>query len=916
MAAVSAGLSIAAMAQTTTFTTSGTYTVPAGVTSLFVQASGAGGGGGGSDGVTAGAGGQGARVIGTLPVTPGQQLTVTLGSANDATFSGVIVNGLNNTTSIIKAGNGTQTFSGANTYTGTTTVSAGKLQLGANGTLPSTSATTVSTGATLAVNGKTQTLASLSSSGTLDLGTNGSLTLSGSSSIGAISGSGTITVNSGAVLTLTSALNNANVNIVLAGGTLNLGVGLTHTLMGTLSLTANSTLDFVASQADQLTVSTFSPSTFNLTVSNWVLGSDKFVANAITGNPAKNTSNLVPLNQVTLSSAAASRTLWTSAFEITLGATVKVQTTTTGGYGGPSSFTQTNLASAPANITTTASGTPAPAAPAAITVTALGTAITLTETPGPGSGVTAASCTDANSAATGNTGSTFATLSGGILTIPAANVKAGADFTCVFTNGYSMGTYWDGPAVDTATIEGGTGTWSATNANWTSSTGVSNGLWDTGKTAIFGVTTATSTVTVSGTQNINGLTFNTTGYTLSGGTLNTTAATTLTADANVSATVSSVISGSNAITKAGDGTVVLSGANTYSGATTVSAGTLEVGDSALSSIGFVSTTVNAGATLVLKNSFSGFASRRIMSSISGAGTVSAQGAGTGVSGAWLGYNSVVSLTGQINVVSGLFGTDNTSANWSGTTADVAVSAGAVFTHRGNSIRIGGLNGAGDVAATWIGQSTQILSIGAGDKSGSFMGVIHGNATSGEGTLEAGITNIAKIGTGTQILTGTNTYSGTTAVSAGTLQVGAGGTTGSIDSNSGTSVASGALLKFNRSNAYSSTKVISGAGSLEQAGTGAITLNAVNTYTGATTVSAGTLTLGINSALASASATTVASGATLGINGKTQTLASLTSSGTLDLGTNGSLTLTGNSSIGAITGSGTITVNSGAALTLT
>ena len=116
--------------------------------------------------------------------------------------------------------------------------------------------------------------------------------------------------------------------------------------------------------------------------------------------------------------------------------TVKVQKTTLGGFGGPFNFAQTNMASAPAATTTVAASTAAPAAPTAINVTTIGTAVTLTETPAAGFVLTAASCTDANSAVTGNTG-VIGTLAGSTLTIPAANVVAGADFTCVFTNAKS-----------------------------------------------------------------------------------------------------------------------------------------------------------------------------------------------------------------------------------------------------------------------------------------------------------------------------------------------------------------------------------------------------------------------------------------------------------------------------------------------
>ena len=66
--------------------------------------------------------------------TAGGTASVTLGNTNnDGTFSGVIADGENNVTSITKVGTGTQTFSGANTHTGGTTLSDGRLHLGAIG---------------------------------------------------------------------------------------------------------------------------------------------------------------------------------------------------------------------------------------------------------------------------------------------------------------------------------------------------------------------------------------------------------------------------------------------------------------------------------------------------------------------------------------------------------------------------------------------------------------------------------------------------------------------------------------------------------------------------------------------------------------------------------------------------------------
>jgi uncharacterized repeat protein (TIGR01451 family) len=115
-------------------------------------------------------------------------------------------------------------------------------------------------------------------------------------------------------------------------------------------------------------------------------------------------------------------------------AIIKFQKITQGGTGGPFNFvTPVNIASAPAGITTATAGVAAPVSPTAINVTTIGSQIQLTESAVAGFALTAVSCTDANSAVTGNTGS-FGSFTGTTLTIPVANVKAGSSFTCVFTN--------------------------------------------------------------------------------------------------------------------------------------------------------------------------------------------------------------------------------------------------------------------------------------------------------------------------------------------------------------------------------------------------------------------------------------------------------------------------------------------------
>src|ERR1700746_2693507 len=90
-----------------------------------------------------------------------------------------------------------------------------------------------------------------------------------------------------------------------------------------------------------------------------------------------------------------------------------------------------------------------------------------------------------------------------------------------------------------------------------------------------------------------------------------------------------------------------------------------------------------------------------------------------------------------------------------------------------------------------------------------------------------------------VLTGNNTYSGGTIINAGTLQLGNGGTTGSIVGN----VIDNGVLIFDRRNVLRFGVGITGTGSVQQNGTGTTVLLADNTYTGGTSISAGTLQLG-------------------------------------------------------------------------
>ena len=140
-----------------------------------------------------------------------------------------------------------------------------------------------------------------------------------------------------------------------------------------------------------------------------------------------------------------------------------------------------------------------------------------------------------------------------------------------------------------------------------------------------------------------------------------------------------------------------------------------------------------------------------------------------------------------------------------------------------------------------------LQIGNGGTTGSIVGNVKDNGTlvfdrsddvtfsgvvSGNGMLQ-------QFGSGTLILTGNNTYAGGTDVLYGALQVGDGGTTGSIVGD----VVNNGSLVFDRSDKVTFEGNVDGPGSLEQAGTGTLILTGANEYSGGTAISTGVLQLG-------------------------------------------------------------------------
>jgi outer membrane autotransporter protein len=125
-------------------------------------------------------------------------------------------------------------------------------------------------------------------------------------------------------------------------------------------------------------------------------------------------------------------------------------------------------------------------------------------------------------------------------------------------------------------------------------------------------------------------------------------------------------------------------------------------------------------------------------------------------------------------------------------------------------------------------------------------------------LVSGAGGLEKTGAGVLTLTSDQAFTGLTTIAAGTLQLGNGGTTGSVQGD----IVDNATLVVNRSNALTLSGTISGTGSLVKEGAGTTTLTAANSYSGGTALKQGRLNVG-NSLALGTGALAMDDGTTLG-----------------------------------------------------
>jgi autotransporter-associated beta strand protein len=305
-----------------------------------------------------------------------------------------------------------------------------------------------------------------------------------------------------------------------------------------------------------------------------------------------------------------------------------------------------------------------------------------------------------------------------------------------------------------------------------------------------------------------------------------------------------------AITKEGNGTLVLTGASTFSGDLTISAGTVTMEGTLNDSVDVVNSgTYDVDATDTIQSlsgagdvqiatgvilTFGDASNYTLSGDISGAGSIVKEGNGTQI------LSGTNTYTGDTTINDGTLNVS--SSGTLAATTDVTVAEGAIY-DVDSTDTIQSLSGSGNVEIA----TSQTLTFGDGNDK-TISGVISG----------AG--NLTKVGAGTLTLSGDNTFSGDLTISAGTVtmegtladtvdvlnsgtyDVDATDTINSLSGSGAVQIDTGVTLTTGDAGSDEISGVISGAGNLTKAGAGTLTLSGDNTFSGDLTISAGTVTM--------------------------------------------------------------------------
>jgi fibronectin-binding autotransporter adhesin len=959
----------------------------------------------------------GTKSLGLIgPVTLGGNRTVTA-TASTLTMSGVVGDG-GNGYSLTKAGAGTLLLSNANTFSGGVTLSAGILDIGNATALGGGAGTfTITAGTIDNLSGSAMTLTNNN-----PLAWNGSFTFTGSNALNL--GTGAVTLNASPTLTVTA-------NTLTVGGAISGGFGLTKAGAGALILngannfTGGMTLSAGILDLGNATALGTSAGTFTITagtIDNTSGGALALTNNnpqALNGSFTFTGSNALNLGTgaVTL---GANPTVTITANTLTLGGAISgAHSLTKAGAGtlvlsGANNFTGgVSLTAGTLDINSaTALGTSAGtfALTAGVTLdNTSGAAITLTNNnPQTWNSFTFVGTNDLNlgtGAVTLGAGTDTVTVNAGNFTvggiISAANslTKTGAG-TLILTNAAS--TYNGITTVNQGTLSvstlalGGSSSSIGVSTNVATKLVINNDavLQYTGAGAttdrLFTIGTTGAALDASGTGS---LIYNNAGA-IAFTTLNVAHNLIFTGNSTNSNTFTPIIAnagtGATALTKTGAGLWLLSGTNTYTGVTTISGGTLSAATLANgnsnSNIGAAS---SAASNLVidggtLQYTGAGAASNRTFTLGLGNGTLDASGSGVltfnnATAFAFTTTNAPHALTFAGNATGANTFAAPVNDDGSGSTALIKTGAGQwVLTGSGNysggtTVLAGTLalgissittssgnitvNG-GTLALSSFNQVAANVSLASGTISGT-SGLLTVNSP-GAFTLQNGTVSAILAGNGNLIkntgaavaLSGADTYSGTTTVNAGTLQVNGtlasstfsilGGnlalgasnrlpTTANVTVNgagtfslssfnqslsnltltNGTIVGNGTLTSANDFALQNGTisVVLAGNVKLNKTGPNTVTLSNANTYSGDTNLSAGTLALSGSGGLGSGNLAFGASGGTLDISalGSNYTFAkAITGNGAINTGAN-TLMVTGSIAPGT-SGPGAINVN--------
>ncbi|EDY0529083.1 AIDA autotransporter-like protein ShdA, partial [Salmonella enterica subsp. enterica] len=343
----------------------------------------------------------------------------------------------------------------------------------------------------------------------------------------------------------------------------------------------------------------------------------------------------------------------------------------------------------------------------------------------------------------------------------------------------------------------------------------------------------------AGTLILNAENTYTGGTTISGGTLVATNVDALgsgdvtddaTLELNTGGTFDNAISGSGQVVKSGDGALTLSGSNTYTGGTLISGGTLVASN--VEALGTGDVTDNATLALNAGGDFTNNIGGTGRVEKSGDKTLTLSGSntytgGTLISGGTLVANDVNALgTGDVTDNATLaLNTGGDFINNIGGTGRVEKSGDDVLTLSGaNSYSGGTLISDGTLVAS------NVEALGTGDVTDDATlelntGGTFDNAIGGSG-------NVVKSGADTLTLSGSNSYTGGTTISGGTLVASTVEALGTGD------VTNNATLELNTGGDFINN--IGGTGRVEKSGDDTLTLSGSNTYTGGTLINGGTL----------------------------------------------------------------------------